>query len=144
MLQAEQALKYSTHPRSWSPKLAFDILEVRLWRLISSAIINKHNNSNRINSVISRIFLLPVSLFSHPLERKDKIIVKKNLKTNLNNLKIIKKDALQTRERHLRYFADKFELDGNLVHATYLRKPIVIERQINMQKNIQKHTFNKI
>ena len=43
MSQEEKKLKYSTHSYPWSSKLAFAILEVRLWKLIFSAITNKYN-----------------------------------------------------------------------------------------------------
>ena len=46
----------------------------------------------------------------------------------LNNLKVIKKDALQIRENHLRYYVDETVVESNLVHATYLRNLINIEK----------------
>ena len=55
MLQSDKILKYSIYSRSFSPKIIFTILEARLWKLISSALTNKNNNINRINSVISCI-----------------------------------------------------------------------------------------
>lgn len=47
------------------------------------------------------------------------------------------------RESYLRYYVDEVKLDGNIVHATYLRNLIAIKRQINMHKTIKKYTFNK-
>ena len=92
MSQEEKKLKYSTHSYPWSSKLAFAILEVRLWKLIFSAITNKYNKCNRIESVLSQMRLVAVFLLPNPTERKNKNIVKKNLKTVCNNLKVIKKD----------------------------------------------------
>ena len=87
--------------------------------------------------------LLPVSYIPHPIEQKNKSIIKNNLKTANKNLKKIKKDATRIRENHLHYCADAVELEGNIVHATFLRNLIAIERQIKMRKSIRKYTSNK-
>ena len=76
----EKNLKHSTHTNPWSPILVFVILEVQLWKLISSTITNKHNTSNPIETVISRMRLLSVSLRPNPIERENKNIVR-NIKT---------------------------------------------------------------
>ena len=81
MLQAEKKVKHFIHSHPWSPKLIFSILEVRLWKLISSAITNNHNNSNRIKVVLSCMHLLIISALPNPIEKKNKSIVKNNLKT---------------------------------------------------------------
>ena len=59
------------------------------------------------------------------------------------NLKRIKKDATQIRENHLLHCADEAELEGNIVHSTFLRNLIAIEKQIKMHTSIRKYTSNK-
>ena len=83
MLKAENKLKHSSHSHPWSPTLAFAILEVRLWKLITSSLYTPHHNTSRIEAVQARMKLLSVSSLHHPIEQKDKSIVKKNLK-NVN------------------------------------------------------------
>ena len=143
MLKAENKLKYSSHSHPWSPSLAFGILEVRLWKLVTSSLYPLHHNTSRIEVVQARIKLLPVSSPHHPIEQKDKSIIKNNLKNANKNLKRIKKDATKIRENHLHHCADEAELEGNIVHATFLRNPIAIERQIKIHKSIRKYTSNK-
>ena len=143
MLKAENKLKHSSHSHPWSPSLAFAILEVRLWKLITSSLYTRHHNTSRIKAVQARMQLLPVSLLHHPIEQKDKSIIKNNLKNAKKNLKRIKKDATQIRENHLLHCADEAELEGNIVHATFLRNLIAIEKQIKMHKSIRKYTSNK-
>ena len=70
MLKSENKLKHSSHFYPWSPKLAYAILEVRLWKIIYSSIYNTHNKSSRIKAVLYRMQLLSVSSFPHPIERK--------------------------------------------------------------------------
>ena len=72
MLQVEKQLKHSTHSHPWFPKLAFAILEVCLWKLISSSITNKHNKSNRIKVIQSQIRLLLVSVLPNHDKTKTK------------------------------------------------------------------------
>ena len=72
MLEFEQALKHSIHSHSFSPKITFTILEVRLWKLISSGLTNKHNKINRISSVISRINKFPDFKPITPIEHNNK------------------------------------------------------------------------
>ena len=64
------------------------------------------------------------------------------LKTVLNNLKAIKKDALKIREKHLGYCVDEVEVDSIIVHVSYLRNLLCIERQLDMHKTICKYTSN--
>ena len=59
------------------------------------------------------------------------------------NLKNIKKDATKIRGNHLHHCDDEAELEGNLVHATFLRNLIATERQITMHKAIRKYTSSK-
>ena len=94
MLKAENKLKRSSHSHPWSPTLAFAILEVRLWKLITSSLYTLHHNTSRIEAVQARMqLLLPVSSLHHPIEQKNKSIIKNNLKNANKNLKKIKKDA---------------------------------------------------
>ena len=51
MLKAESKLKHSSHSHPWSPTLAFAILEVRLWKLITSSLYTPHYNTSRIEAV---------------------------------------------------------------------------------------------
>ena len=84
MLKAEKKLKYYSHSRPWSPTLAFAILEVILWKLITSSLYISHHNSSRIEAVQARMKLIPVSSLPQPIEQKNKSIIN-------NNLKIVKK-----------------------------------------------------
>ena len=63
MLKSENKLKHSSHFYPWSPKLAYAILEVRLWKIIYSSIYNTHNKSSRIKAVLYRMQLLSVSSY---------------------------------------------------------------------------------
>ena len=145
MLNAEKKLKHSSHSRRWSPTLAFDILEVRLWKFITSSLYTTHHNCSRIEAVQAQMQLLPVSSLPHPIEQKSKIIIKNKLKTANKNLKKIKKDATRVRESHLHHCADEAELEGNynLVDTTFFRNLIAIERQIKIHKAIRKYISNK-
>ena len=55
----------------------------------------------------------------------------------------IKKDVTKIREIHLHHCADEAELEGNIVHATFLRNLIAIERKIRMHKTVRKFTSTK-
>ena len=70
-------------------------------------------------------------------------MIKNNLKTENENLKKIKKDATKIHESHLHHCVDEAELEGNLVHITFLRNLITIERQIKIHKETRKYTSNK-
>ena len=98
MLKAENTLKHSSHSHSWSPTLVFAILEVQLWKLITSPLYTLHHNTSRIEAVQARMQLLPVSPLHHPIEQRDKSIIKNNLKNANKNLKKINKDATKIRE----------------------------------------------
>ena len=141
MLKAEKKLKHSFHSHPWSPTLAFAILEVRLWKLITSSLYTSYHNTSRIEAVQARMKLPPLSSLPQPIQQK-KSIIKNNLKIANENLKNIKKDATKIREHHLHHCADEAELESNLVHATFLRNLIAIERQIIMHKTIRKYISN--
>ena len=55
MLKAEQKLKNSSHSHPWYPTLAVAIMELRLWKLITSSIYTTHHNSSRIDAVQARM-----------------------------------------------------------------------------------------
>ena len=93
MLKAENKLKNSSHSHPWFPKLAFAILEVRLWELITSSLYTTHYKSSRIEAVQAQMQLLPVSSLPHPIDQKNKSIIKNNLKNANKNLQKIKKDT---------------------------------------------------
>ena len=61
MLKAENKLKHSSHSHPWSPTLAFAILEVRLWKLITSSLYTLHRNTSRIETVQARMRRLAAS-----------------------------------------------------------------------------------
>ena len=112
MLKAQNKLKHSSHSHPWSPTLAFVILEVWLWKLITSSLYTIHHNTSRIATVQARIQLLLVPSLHHPIEQKDKRIIKNNLKNANKNLKKIKKDATKIRENYVHHCADEAELEG--------------------------------
>ena len=85
--------------------------------------------------------LLPVSSLPHPIEKNNKIIVKKNLKNASKILKKIKKDATKIRESHLHHCVDEAELEGNIVHSSFFCNLIAIEIQIKMHKSNKKVHF---
>ena len=68
MLKAENKLKHSSHSHQWSPSLVFAILEVRLWKLVTSSLYTLHHNTSKIEAVQARMHLLPVSSLHHPIE----------------------------------------------------------------------------
>ena len=72
MLKAKKKLKHSSHSHPWSPTLDFAILEVSLWKLITSSLYTSHHNSSRIEVVQARMKLLPVSSFPQPIKQKKK------------------------------------------------------------------------
>ena len=78
MLQSEQTLKHSIHFHSFSPNITFTILEVRLWKSISSALTNKHNNINRINTDISLIKMFLDFKQITPIEHNKTIVLLQN------------------------------------------------------------------
>ena len=143
MLKVKKKLKHSSHSRPWYSTLVFAILEVRLWKLITSSIYATHHNSSRIETIQAQMQLLTVSSRPHPIEQKNKSMIKNNLKTENENLKKIKKDATKIHESYLHHCVDEAELEGNLVHVTFLRNLITIERQIKIHKEIRKYTSNK-
>ena len=55
MLKAENKLKHSSHSHPWYPSLAFAILEVRLWKLVTSSLYTLHHNTSRIKAVQARM-----------------------------------------------------------------------------------------
>ena len=91
MLKTKKKIKHSSHSRPWSPTFAFAILEVRLWKLITSSLYTSHHNSSRIEAVQARMKLLPLSSLPQPIEQKNKNIIKNNLKIANKTLRILKK-----------------------------------------------------
>ena len=55
----------------------------------------------------------------------------------------IKKNTTNIRESDSHHCADEAELEGNIVHATFLRNLIAIERKIRMHKTVRKFTSTK-
>ena len=93
MLKAKKKLKHSSHSHPWSKTLAFAILEVRLWELITSSLYTTHYKSFRIEAVQAQMQLIPISSLPHPIDQKNKSIIKNNQKNANKNLQKIKKYA---------------------------------------------------
>ena len=113
------------------------MLELHLWKIISSEFLNKTKKKKKLDSIIgklrklSRVGLLP------KIDRSNMEIIKNNLRKAKTNLKNVQAKAKELRKTHLRQSAEEAEAEENFTHARYLRNLISIENQQLMHRIIK-------
>ena len=117
MLVSEESIKFKSNSHPWSPRLIYSMLELHLWKIISSEFLNKSK-----------------------IERSNMEIIKNNLRQEKTNLKNVQAQAKELRETHLQQSAEETEADENFIHARYLRNLICIENQQLMHMIIKSYS----
>ena len=97
MLVSEESIKFKRNSHPWSPRLIYSMLELHLWKIISSEFLNKSK-----------------------IERSNMEIIKNNLRQEKTNLKNVQAQAKELRETHLQQSAEETEADENFIHARYI------------------------